>query len=173
MITATRIVCAVLLLFTLPFSQSFWVLYGYGGVSDLADGLVARAMKQQSDLGARLDSAADAAFFLAIIIVVVRTIVMPAWLWIGAIVILCIRVTTYLLGYKKYHVFSALHTYANKATGGLLFSAPVLYTMLGVTPTGIIWGLFAVFSACEELLITVLSKDLNYNRKSIFIKLES
>lgn len=127
-------------------------------------------MNQKSDLGAKLDSVADMAFSLAIVISVVPAIVIPLWIWICAIVIAFIRVMAYLIGYKKYHMFSALHTYANKVTGGFLFCAPVLYTILGITVAGIILCLLAALSACEELLITMLSKDLDRNRKSIFIR---
>lgn len=170
MITVIRLVCAGILLFTVPFSLPFWVLYVSCGASDLADGLVARTMKQQSDLGAKLDSIADTAFFSAAVITVVPAVVIPPWIWICAIGIASIRVAAYLIGYKKYHMFSALHTYANKATGGFLFGAPVLYAVLGVTAAGIILCLLAVLSACEELLITVLSKDLDRNRRSIFVR---
>lgn len=123
-ITVTRFVCAGLLLLAKPFSSFFWALYGYGGASDLADGLIARTMKQQSDLGAKLDSMADTAFFLAMIIAVIQTVVVPLWIWICVIEIAIIRVTAYLIGYKKYHMFSSLHTYANKVTGLFLFAAP-------------------------------------------------
>lgn len=159
-----------MLLFSIPFSLLFWALYIYCCISDLADGLVARAMKQQSEIGAKLDSIADMAFFLALAIKVIPAIVIPAWIWICVTVIAFIRVTAYLIGYKKYHMFSALHTYTNKATGGFLFGTPVLYMMLGVTATGIILCLLAMFSACEELLITVLSKKLDRNCKSIFVR---
>ena len=170
MITITRFICAVILLFSAPFSLPFWILYLYCGASDIADGQVARAMKQQSDLGAKLDSIADTVFFIAIVIEVALAVVIPSWVWICAVVIALIRVAAYLVGYKKFHTFSALHTYANKVTGGFLFCAPVLYTILGITVAGIILCLLAALSACEELLITMLSKDLDRNRKSIFIR---
>lgn len=170
MITVTRLVCAVALPFTVPFSLPFWIFYGYGGASDLADGLIARAIKQQSNLGAKLDSMADAAFFIAIAIAVVPAVVIPSWIWICVIVTAFIRAAVYWIGYKKYRTFSALHTYANKVTGGFLLGTPVLYAVLGVTATGVILCLLAVLSACEELLITVLSKDLDRNCKSIFLR---
>ena len=88
-------------------------------------------MEQQSDLGAKLDSAADAAFFLAMIIAVVPAIVIPLWIWVGVIVTALIRITAYWIGYKKFHTFSALHTYANKAVGGFLFGTPVLIYGVG------------------------------------------
>ncbi len=169
-ITISRLACAGILLFSTPFSSIFWVLYIYGGVSDFADGLTARALKQKSDLGAKLDSAADVAFFFAAVIAVVPVIVVPQWIWICVIAIALIRVTAYVIGYKKYRAFSALHTYANKATGGFLFGTPVFCVVLGVTVTGVILCLLAMISACEELLITVRSKNLDRNCKSIFVQ---
>jgi CDP-diacylglycerol--glycerol-3-phosphate 3-phosphatidyltransferase len=170
MITVTRLIGAMMLPFTVPFSLPFWVLYIYCGVSDFIDGLVARAMKQQSEAGAKLDSVADAAFFFAILIAVIPAVVIPTWIWICAAVIALVRVSAYLIGYKKYHKFSALHTCANKLTGGFLFCSPVLYTVFGVTAAGAMLCLLAMLSSCEELLITVLSKNLDRNCKGIFVR---
>lgn len=170
MVTATRIVGAVILMFTTPFTLPFWALYLYCGMSDMLDGLLARTLKQQSDLGAKLDSIADMAFVFSVLITIISAVAIPVWLWICVMIITSIRITAYLIGYKKYRMFSALHTYANKATGGLLFCAPVLIYGLGITVAGIMLCLLAALSSCEELLITVLSKELNRNRKSLFIR---
>lgn len=169
-ITFSRFVASVILLFTAPFSLFFWVLYGYCGVSDFADGLVARIMKQQSDFGARLDSMADTVFCFAILMVVMLTITIPQWIWICIIIIAAVRVAAYWIGYKKYHAFAALHTCANKITGMVLYGMPILYSMFGVTATGVILCLIAGFSASEELLLTVRSKDLNRNCKGLFLR---
>lgn len=159
-ITITRLICAVILLGSVPFSTLFWGLYVYCGVSDFLDGLVARTMMLQSDLGAKLDSISDATFFFAVLFVVISSIIVPSWVWICTIIIMLIRVLAYLMVYKKYRTFSDLHTLGNKITGGFLFGVPVLYEVFGVTATAIILILLATFSACEELLITVLSKKL-------------
>lgn len=169
-ITVTRIVCAVILMFTTPFALPFWVMYLYCGISDMLDGLVARMLKQQSNLGAKLDSIADMVFIFSVIITIFPAVVIPVWIWICAIIITSIRVTAYLIGYKKYRMFSALHTYANKATGGLLFFAPILIYGLGITVAGVTLCLLAVLSSCEELLITVRSKELNRNCKGLFVR---
>ena len=169
-ITITRLICAVILLGTVPFSTLFWGLYVYCGVSDFLDGLVARTMMQQSDLGAKLDSIADVTFLFAVVFSVVSSSTIPLWVWICTIVVMLIRVLAYMIGYKKYRTFSALHTLGNKITGGFLFGVPVLYEVFGVTATAIILFLLATFSACEELLITVLSKDLDRDCKSIFLR---
>lgn len=167
-ITFSRIVCAILLVFTIAFSKMFWILYLYGGFSDIIDGIVARVLKQQSNLGAKLDSIADATFLFVIVIVIAPTFVIPIWIWICIGSIALIRISAYGVGYLKYHTFSSLHTYANKATGALLFIVPVLYVLFGITVTAILLGLLAFVSSCEEFLITVLYKDLKRDRKSIF-----
>lgn len=169
-ITISRFICSLVLLFTVPFSLFFWVLYGYCGVSDFVDGLIAKIMKQQSDLGAKLDSIADITFFFTIMVTIISTIFIPRWIWTCVIVIIAIRVTAYLIGYKKYHTFSTLHTYANKITGVFLYGTPALYAVFGVTTTGIILCLAAGFSACEELLITIQSKYLDRNCKGMFLR---
>lgn len=168
-ITATRIIGAIMLMFTTPFSRPFWAVYLYCGVSDMVDGPIARAMHQQSDFGAKLDSIADTVFVFSALFTVLPAVVIPAWFWIDAIIVTLIRGGSYWIGYKKYRMFSALHTYANKATGGVLFCMPVLIDVLGTTAAGIILGVFATLSACEELLITAVSTNLDRNRKSFFI----
>ncbi|MCI1211722.1 MAG: CDP-alcohol phosphatidyltransferase family protein [Bifidobacterium tibiigranuli] len=89
-------------------------------MSDILDGLLARILKQESDLGAKLDSIADMAFVFSVLIAIVPAVAIPMWLWICVVIIASIRMAAYLIGYKKYHVFSACHTYANKATGGII-----------------------------------------------------
>ncbi len=168
-ITATRIIGAIMLMFTTPFSRPFWVVYLYCGVSDMVDGPIARAVHQQSDFGAKLDSIADTVFVFSALLTVIPAVVLPTWFWVVAAIVMSIRVAAYGIGYKKYRMFSALHTYANKATGGVLFCMPVLIDVLGTTASGIILGVFATLSACEELLITAVSKNLDRNRKSLFM----
>lgn len=65
-LTASRFLFAVGMVLEAPFSPVFWVCYLGGGVSDLLDGPVARALHIQSDVGATLDSAADLVFAAAI-----------------------------------------------------------------------------------------------------------
>lgn len=62
-LTTSRLILAPLLLFLQPMSGWFWLLYSYCFVSDLVDGLLARRMNLTSEVGALLDSFADASFF--------------------------------------------------------------------------------------------------------------
>lgn len=74
-ITCTRFVFALILVLAAPGSAWFWAAYGLGAVSDVLDGLLARRFGVQSDGGARLDSAADIAFLLALTAALLRAAV--------------------------------------------------------------------------------------------------
>lgn len=58
-ITLSRILSAILILPIRTFSLTFFVIYTYCGVSDIADGILARALRCDDENGARLDSIAD------------------------------------------------------------------------------------------------------------------
>ncbi|MEA4966471.1 MAG: CDP-alcohol phosphatidyltransferase family protein [Oscillospiraceae bacterium] len=167
-ITASRFFFAALLLSAEPFSPLFWLWYLCGGVSDLLDGPVARKLHQQSEAGAKLDSAADFLFILCVGIAVVRSTVFPIWALICAGVVALVRLAAYGVGYRKYRTFAALHTVLNQVSGLLLFAFPLLYSQLGMNAAcGIVCGA-AFVSAVEELILTICAKELNRNRKSLF-----
>ena len=59
LITCIRIICSIVLLFCPVFSPAFYILYLAAGVSDMADGPVARKMGRVSEFGPKFDTAAD------------------------------------------------------------------------------------------------------------------
>lgn len=151
-----------------PFSVLFWVCYVCGGLSDILDGFAARKLKQQTPLGAKLDSVADFIFAAAICAVVLKSVRLPLWSWLGVGAVALLRMVGYGIGFFKFHTFSALHTFLNKTAGGLLFAFPLLYAFMGLLAAGAVVFLAAFLAAVEELLITVKSKELNRDCKSIF-----
>lgn len=170
MITSTRFLFAVGMVLAAPFSTAFWTCYLCGGISDLMDGALARRLKTQSAAGAKLDSVADLFFAAVIAVFTVRYLPFPIWLWIGAAFIAALRLTGYAIGFVKHQTFSALHTYANKATGTLIFTFPVLYAALGLTAAGVILCAAALLSSLEELVITINAPVLNRDCRGIFLK---
>ena len=67
MLTCLRMVgAASLLFFALP-SSAFYAVYAISGITDMLDGFLARAMKQESEFGSRLDSVADLLFYSVMI----------------------------------------------------------------------------------------------------------
>ncbi|WP_455581859.1 CDP-alcohol phosphatidyltransferase family protein [Dysosmobacter sp.] len=168
-ITILRVIFAVWMLLATPFSAAFWACYLLAGASDLLDGFAARALHQQSDLGAKLDSAADVVFAAAIAIFALANVKLPLWMWGGAICAGVLRLAAYGTGLAKYHTFSALHTCGNKVTGALVFAFPLLHSALGLTAAGVILLTAALASSVEELVITVKSKELNRDDKGMYM----
>jgi CDP-diacylglycerol--glycerol-3-phosphate 3-phosphatidyltransferase len=158
------------MVFAEPFSVVFWICYLFGGLSDLMDGVVAKKLHQQSAAGAKFDSVADLIFAASILIVVIKSISIPAWVWLCIIFIGSLRIIGYGIGYYKFHTFSAVHTYMNKAVGFLIFAFPLLYALIGFNIAVIVVCSASFMSSVEELAITVKSKELDRDCRSIFIR---
>lgn len=124
-ITLTRIAAGFALLFTEPFSAEFTALYLYAGISDMADGAVARKTGTVSTRGAVLDTAADLVLTAVCLIRLLPVITLPdrILLWTGAVALL--KMVNIILGFRLQGAFPALHTKMDKAAGMLLFLFPL------------------------------------------------
>lgn len=154
---------SVILLFVEPLSALFFVIYAGCGASDVLDGYIARRTNSTSPAGASLDSVADAIFIGAILCVFLPILHFQLWIlcWIGGIAV--IRLCSLITGWVKFHALAFIHTYANKATGLMLFCFPFLYNLLGLTVTASLLCGLASLSALEELAINLKSKVLSRN----------
>lgn len=151
LLTFSRLVAALVMLLCAPASVPFWILYGWCGVSDMADGAVARRFGQASDFGARLDSVCDLVFVAVCLVVLLPFVPLPPWLvvWIAAIV-LC-KVAGYALGFFKRGRLVMLHTVANKATGLLLFFTVPAVVVLDSALLAIPACALATFASVQEV----------------------
>lgn len=168
LVTIIRIICAALMLIPKPLSAEFFILYALCGLSDILDGFIARKMHMQSERGAKLDSIADIIFGTLLAVKIIPILNITLWMIIWIMFIVVLRSVSYIIGYKKFHAFSSLHTYTNKLTGLMLFISPVLFLFFGFIVTGCILCVTASASTVEELLITIKSKTLNRDCKTIF-----
>ena len=64
LITCCRILCSILMMFFPAFSVPFYIAYLICGLSDIADGPIARKTGSACVFGARLDTVADFVFVL-------------------------------------------------------------------------------------------------------------
>lgn len=151
----------------------FWVCYIYCGLSDLLDGPVARYLKQQSEKGARLDSFADLTFAASIFVVVIRTAVLPVWLWVCVTIIAVIKLIGYGVGFYKYRTFVELHTVLSKTAGVCIFVFPLLYAASGIVIAGITVCIIAFLASAEELILILQYRELDRDQKSLFITRKS
>ena len=138
MITGIRIVCALALIFCPTFSAWFYALYLLGGVSDVLDGIAARHFGKETELGARLDTAADLVFTVIVIIKVVRAIRIPMWLLVWTACIAVIKIANILCGFVLYKRFVSEHTVMNKICGALLFAIPLCVGWLPWQPVALL-----------------------------------
>ena len=149
-ITIVRIICSIALLFVPVFSPAFYVLYLNAGASDMVDGAVARKTGTVSDLGSKLDTAADFVLVAACLIKLIPVLDIPLWLMIWIAVIALIKVINLLSGYVLRKEFAAAHTVMNKLTGAALFLLPLTLSMVDLKYSGIFVCVLATFAAIQE-----------------------
>lgn len=163
-ITCIRIACGFGLVFCPAFSQWFYVLYIIGGISDVLDGLVARLLKTQSKLGAKLDTVADFIFIVVLFIKVFSVTSIPLWLIIWIICIAVIKFINVISGIviSKRLVFE--HTVLNKICGILLFIIPFCidnFSRQAVTVLIILTCIIATFASLQEGRYIRTGKEVN------------
>ena len=147
-ITLFRIAGSLSLLFCDVADDTFWLVYALCGISDIADGWLARRLKCITKMGALLDSLADICFVACLCPLLLPILELPQWLWLLAGVIVAIKVVNQLSALVMYGCCCFPHTLANKATGFLLFIA-VPMTVWSIIPIAIVAAI-ATFAAIHE-----------------------
>ena len=173
-ITISRIFLSILMLFTTPFSIVFFGLYLCCGITDILDGFIARKTNTSSKIGAILDSIADIVFLVITLyfIIPILLVEIPVWEIYLIIVIAIIRISAYIVGAIKFHIFVALHTILNKVTGIVLFFVPLLIQVVDNTILIGFSCIVAFISSFEELLCQIDAKYFNPNKKYFFDRYE-
>ncbi len=147
-LSSFRMAGAVALLLCDVVGTTFWVLYIVCGISDIADGWLARKLKCVTRTGALLDSMADICFVACCAWKLLPILELPQWLWLWAGVIVAIKVVNQVSAVVIYGRCYFPHTLANKVTGFLLFIA-VPMTFYTIIPLAIVAAV-ATFAAIHE-----------------------
>ncbi len=147
-ISVLRIAGSIGLLFFDVSGWQFWTLYVLCGISDMADGWLARKLQAETKTGAILDSVADMVFVACFAIRLLPVLEIPAWLWIWAGVIVFIKMVNQVSALVVCKRFCFPHTLANKLTGLLLFlTVPSMFWSM--IPISIV-AILATFAAVQE-----------------------
>ncbi len=152
-VTASRIIFAVLLVFSSAFSIQFYTFYLLGAFTDMIDGTIARKLNMKSSFGALLDSVADCIFVVAVLIKIVFALCLPKWLWAWIAIIACIKSINLVLSLWLFHRLAPMHTKMNKVAGFMLFLLPfgIDRGSWQASATAIVvTGLVATFAAIQE-----------------------
>ena len=149
-ITGLRILVSAALLLCPVFSPIFYAMYLIAGLSDMADGIVARKTNSVSEFGSRFDSIADFVFVAVCLIKILPVMDIPIWLYVWTAVIALIKIINIISGYVMQKRYVAVHTTMNKVTGMLLFMLPPTLSIVPLIYTGIPICSVATFAAVQE-----------------------
>ena len=168
-ISLLRAAGAVLLCMMKPLSAPYWILYLFCGVSDAADGFLARRLHASTLFGAMLDSTADFLLIAATALTMMPQLQPAPWMIGWAMAVGLLRVTALLVCRIRFHRCVVCHTISNRMAGFALFLLPVLWRRCGNWMI-VLAGCLTTLAACEELFLQLTAKRLDPNCKSILIK---
>ena len=157
-ITGSRIVLSLPLLFVPLSSAWFYALYLLCGVSDMIDGTVARRMGSASEFGSRLDTVSDFVFMTVALIKFAPYLHIPTWLWIWIGVIAMMKFGNAVWGFVRTGKITFQHTVLNKVTGLLLFILPMAISFIELTYTLPFVCVVATIASIHEVYYTYLEK---------------
>ncbi len=144
------------------------------GISDVADGYLARRFRLETRLGEQLDSLGDAAFCGTVfyLLIVYTNIIEISWASFGIVVVTILRIINFIITKVRFKTWGIMHTWGNKTAGILLYlyvSVVLIFNMVLLIP-GIVLCFISVASSIEEMAILLTFKEYDANRKSIFIR---
>ena len=149
-ITGFRILCSLALLFCMPLSPAFLALYVMAGLSDMADGFVARKTGSVSRFGSVFDTAADFVFVAVCLVKLLPILDIQRWLYIWIAAIALIKAINIVSGYVTRKKLVTLHTPMNKLTGALLFALPLTLSVIDLRYSAAAVCAAATIAAIEE-----------------------
>ena len=150
LITGSRIVLSILLLFCTPFSAVFYALYLAAGLTDMIDGAVARKTDTVSEFGAKLDTFADIVFTAVCMILILPLIDMPAWIYLWIVCIAFIKLANVLISYIRLKKLTSVHSVINKISGAALFIFPLCLNLIDTTLSAAAICVIATVAAIHE-----------------------
>ena len=159
-ITFSRILCSIWLLFCPVFSCGFYGVYVFCGLTDAIDGTIARKTNSSSKFGARLDTAADIVFVAVCLIKILPSIYLPVWLWIWIAIITTVKTGNLFYGLIRSKRLISIHTILNKSTGVLLFLFPFTFGFIEPAYSSVIVCSFATVSVINDMYYARIGRDL-------------
>ncbi len=149
-------------------SGLFLITYLLCGLSDIADGYIARHYHVETNLGAKLDSLADFIFWVVIFYVLIFRTDFKIDLFILSIsiIVAAVRLVNFIITRNKFKQWAMMHTLGNKLTGLALFLVLPLWVYFGLVPYFL--AIIPLLSSLEEGVILLTADSYDVNRKSIY-----
>ena len=159
-ITGSRIIFSLPLLFIPLSSAWFYVFYLFCGLTDMIDGTIARKTGAVSKLGAKLDTIADFVFMLVCSIKILPLIRIALWLWVWIIIIASIKIFNIALVFIRKKKLISIHSVFNKITGFALFLLPLSLTFVEVNYSVATICLLATIAVVQEVYFIAKGQEI-------------
>ena len=159
-ITASRIIFSLPLLFIPLSSAWFYIFYLFCGLSDMIDGTIARKTGTASKFGARLDSASDFVLMFVCCLKMLPLIHIPVWLWAWIIGIALIKIFNIMLVFIQKKKLISIHSLLNKTTGLALFLLPLTMTLIETTYSVATICVLATIAGMQEVYFIVKGQEV-------------
>ena len=159
-ITASRIIFSLPLLFIPLSSAWFYIFYLFCGLSDMIDGTIARKTGTASKFGARLDSASDFVLMFVCCLKILPLIHIPVWLWAWIIGIALIKIFNIMLVFIQKKKLISIHSLLNKTTGLALFLLPLTMTLIETTYSVATICVLATIAGMQEVYFIVKGQEV-------------
>ena len=166
-LSLSRVVGAVLLLFTTPLSLLFLAVYGYCCITDVLDGFLARRSRSENRQGQILDSTADIVLTVCLLACLIPFLPWEGWMITWIAIIAVIRIISLGIGSMRFGQIALLHTYGNKISAFLRYLAPFLLAFIDLTPMMVVLCTITTLTSLEDLYINLKSNSLDSNIRSI------
>ena len=159
-ITGSRIIFSLPLLFIPLSSAWFYVFYLFCGFTDMIDGTIARKTGAVNKFGARLDTIADFVFMLVCSIKILPLIRIALWLWVWIIIIASIKIFNIALIFIRKKKLISIHSVLNKITGFALFLLPLSLTFVETTYSVATICLLATIAVVQEVYLIAKGQEV-------------
>lgn len=159
-ITGSRAVFSLPLLFAPLPSAWFYTLYLFCGLSDMIDGTIARKTGSVSKLGTDLDTASDFVFMLVCSIKILPRLHIPVWLWVWIVIVALAKIFNIAFVFIREKKLMSIHSVLNKITGFALFLLPLTLTFVGSSYSVATICVLATVAAMQEVYFVAKGKEV-------------
>ena len=159
-ITGSRMLFGLLLLWIPLSSAWFYILYLFCGFTDMIDGAVARKAGAVSQFGARLDTASDFVFLLTCGVKILPRMCLPIWLWVWISLIALIKILNITLVFIRKKKLISIHSVLNKITGSALFLLPFTLTFVPISHSVATICILATVATVQEVCFIAKGKEV-------------
>ena len=149
-ITGSRIIFSLPLVFIPLSSAWFYAFYLFCGITDMIDGTIARKTGAVSKFGASVDTVADFVFMFVCVVKILPLMYIPVWLWVWIIILALIKIFSIVLVFIHKKKLISIHSMLNKTTGFALFLLPLSLAYVETT--------YSVVTVCVLATIAVMQE---------------